>query len=499
VTADLMKAVDVLPPTTRIEPEPGLQVLDGRNGNTVLLGGSPYKLLTLRPAAAAVVTQLLGGKTIGQAATQCNVSTAAAERIARRLLDNGMAEPAHQQPNQYSVADVTAVIPVKNEAESIGQLIHELTKSGIAHIVVVDDGSTDNTHAAAVAAGADVVRHDRSLGPGQARMSAMPKVTTALVLFIDADAAPPSDWSLLIAAFDDPDVTIAAPRVASLPGTDVVSRYETTRSSLDLGIRRASVRPRSRVSYVPSAVLLVQVDALMTLDGFDPGLRYGEDVDLVWRAAGSGQVVRYEADVVAHHRPRPSLQAFVRQRMSYGSAAAPLDQRHQGLVAPLQASGWSVAVWALAVLGGPLGLVAALGTAVGTASALERKLLAIAQPRRVAWSLALRGHLGVGRQLASATWRAWLPFAMLAAVFSQRVRHALLLSAAMPIEEWLQKRPRLDPVRFTALRLLDDASYCAGVWQGCLTERTFRALLPHLANWPGKVPPAGPGSTSEAE
>ncbi len=482
-----MKAVAVLPSTTRIEPEPGLQVLAGANGATVLLGGSPYKLLTLRPAAAAVVTQLLEGQTIGQVATQCNISTGAAERIARRLLNNGMAEPIHGHSHRYSIADVTAVIPVKNEVESIGQLIQRLNESGIVHIVVVDDGSADDTSTAAADAGAEVVRHDRSLGPGRARMSAMPKVTTALALFIDADAAPPEDWSPLIAAFDDPDVAIAAPRVASLPGTDVVSRYETTRSSLDLGIRRASVRPRSRVSYVPSAVLLVRVDALIHLDGFDPGLRYGEDVDLVWRAANDGYVVRYEADVVAHHRPRPSLGAFVRQRMSYGSAAAPLDQRHHGLVAPLQASGWSVAVWALALLGGPLGLVAALGTAVGTAAALERKLQAIAQPRRVAWSLALRGHLGVGRQLASATWRAWLPLALLASVFSRRVRYALLLSASMPFEEWLQKRPDLDPVRFAALRLLDDASYCAGVWKGCVTERSFRALLPYLANWPGKV------------
>jgi mycofactocin glycosyltransferase len=480
-----VRPVPALPDTTRLAADPALHTLPGRNGTTVLLGGSPYKLLTLRPTAAAVVSALFSGKSVSEAASEAAVSVTAAGNVARRLLDNGMAEPTFTSPHRFSVSDLTAIIPVRNEAATIAETIRSLNLLGIQRVIVVDDGSTDETGAAATSARAQVLRNDSPQGPGAARMHAISEVTTSLVLFIDADATAPNEISTLLHAFDDPAVAMVAPRVESTPGNTVVARYEQVRSSLDLGPRRASVRPRSRVSYLPSAVLMARLDAVTELGGFDPALRYGEDVDLVWRTAAAGHVVRYEADVVAQHRPRPSLRSFCRQRFSYGSSAAPLDARHPGLVAPLQASGWSVLVWALALFGGPFGVAASVLTACGTAAALEPKLRAIEQPRSVAWSLTLRGHLGVGRQLASATWRAWLPLVAIGSLFSQRMRRTLFLAALVPVEEWITKRPSVDPASYIALRLIDDASYCAGVWKGCVVERSPRALLPYLANWPG--------------
>ena len=37
------------------------------------------------------------------------------------------------------------------------------------------------------------------------------------------------------------------------------------------------------------------------------------------------------------------------------------------------------------------------------------------------------------------------------------------------------ERPDLDPVRYVALRVLDDAAYGAGVWQGAITHRSIAA------------------------
>ena len=44
--------------------------------------------------------------------------------------------------------------------------------------------------------------------------------------------------------------------------------------------------------------------------------------------------------------------------------------------------------------------------------------------------------------------------------------------------DWADRGPPLDPARYVAARLLDDAAYSVGVWQGCLTRRTVRPLLP---------------------
>ena len=67
--------------------------------------------------------------------------------------------------------------------------------------------------------------------------------------------------------------------------------------------RPGLVRPLSRIPYVPSAALVVRRAALPD-ELFDPALRGGEDVDLVWRLVQAGWDVRYEpAATVGHDGP----------------------------------------------------------------------------------------------------------------------------------------------------------------------------------------------------
>src|SRR2546430_5689386 len=58
------------------------------------------------------------------------------------------------------------VVPVFNEAETIGEVV--AAARAHAPVLVVDDGSDDGSAAAARAAGAEVLRHPRRLGKGQA-------------------------------------------------------------------------------------------------------------------------------------------------------------------------------------------------------------------------------------------------------------------------------------------------------------------------------------------
>ena len=103
----------------------------------------------------------------------------------------------------------------------------------------------------------------------------------------------------------------------------------------------------------------------------------------------------------------------------------------------------------------------------------------------VAWGLALRlaggGTLASARPLGSALSRTWWPVAIPAALAVRRLRlpvAALIL--APPLLDWAERRPPLDPARYVAARLLDDAAYSLGVWQGCLRRRTLRPLLPSI-------------------
>jgi hypothetical protein len=86
-----------------------------------------------------------------------------------------------------------------------------------------------------------------------------------------------------------------------------------------------------------------------------------------------------------------------------------------------------------------------------------------------------------GLTLARAVRRTWSPAAVLLAVASRRSRPALAAAVVVPgVVDWFRKRPALDPVRFVTLGPVDDLAYAAGVWAGCLRERSGRALLPDI-------------------
>ncbi|MGW2997998.1 mycofactocin biosynthesis glycosyltransferase MftF, partial [Streptomyces sp. NPDC001193] len=224
---------------------------------------------------------------------------------------------------------------------------------------------------------------------------------------------------------------------------------------------------------VPTAALVVRTRALEAHAGFDEEMRFGEDVDLVWRLAAGGEV-RYVPDAVVHHAPRRTWHAWARQRFGYGTSAAPLSRRHGPAVAPVRMSPWSALSWAAVAAGRPL---AGLAVAAGTAALLPRKLAPSGVPAGVSLSLALRGHAGAGGLLAEAAGRVWWP------VLAAHPRGRVLLAAACArhLARWYRVRPDLDPLRWTALCTADDLAYGAGVWWGALRGRTAGPLRPDLA------------------
>jgi hypothetical protein len=72
----------------------------------------------------------------------------------------------HARPSD---GDVAVVIPAKDEQERIATTVAAArTIPGVDEIIVVDDGSRDDTARAARSAGATVVRHTRNRGKGAA-------------------------------------------------------------------------------------------------------------------------------------------------------------------------------------------------------------------------------------------------------------------------------------------------------------------------------------------
>ena len=107
---------------------------------------------------------------------------------------------------------VSVVIPAHNEAAAIADLVAVLTRAARWHqIIVVDDGSTDETGARAQAAGAEVIRHPYNKGNGAAVKSGIRRASGEFVLVIDGDGQhPPEDALRIVSALGEYDLVIGA-------------------------------------------------------------------------------------------------------------------------------------------------------------------------------------------------------------------------------------------------------------------------------------------------
>ena len=107
---------------------------------------------------------------------------------------------------------VSVVIPAFNEALSIAAVVTAIRAVGAwREIIVVDDGSSDDTGGSAMDAGATVIRHPYNKGNGAAVKSGIRRASGEFVLIIDGDGQHrPADAQRLVARLGEYDLVIAA-------------------------------------------------------------------------------------------------------------------------------------------------------------------------------------------------------------------------------------------------------------------------------------------------
>ncbi|MBR9680177.1 MAG: glycosyltransferase family 2 protein [Candidatus Altiarchaeota archaeon] len=120
---------------------------------------------------------------------------------------------------------IAAIIPAKNEEKHISDVVKQ-TKKYVDLVMVIDDGSADNTAELARAAGAKVVKLSKNMGKGYAvrigvERAAMEKAE--IIVLIDGDGQHnPDDIPKLLKDLDDADIVFGQRKGGKMP---IIKRF----------------------------------------------------------------------------------------------------------------------------------------------------------------------------------------------------------------------------------------------------------------------------------
>jgi O-antigen biosynthesis protein len=223
---------------------------------------------------------------------------------------------------------ISVVICAYNAAETLAEcLTHTcaLDYPGL-EIIVVDDGSTDET--AAIAR-----MHPRArlvsvphAGLSVARNAGLDAAAGDIIAYLDSDAYPTPEWPYYLAlGFEDQDVAaVGGPNWP--PRSDPVGAQQVARAP---GGPVHVLTSDDRAEHIPGCNMAYRRAALVGVAGFDPiYTSAGDDVDLCWRMLDRGLHIGFHPAALVWHHARPGLRRYLRQQRGYGRAEALVAARH---------------------------------------------------------------------------------------------------------------------------------------------------------------------------
>jgi len=222
-------------------------------------------------------------------------------------------------------AGLTVLIPAHNEARVIARTLQSLWSQTRLpdRILVVDDGSNDDTGRIAAALGAEVVRPESNTGFKAGAMNfGLPFVETEWVVTLDADTvlAPDALQQILHAAQEE-NVSAACGLVLPQRTRTLWERARFVEYLLAFGVTKPVQDWYHRPMVASGCFALFRTETIRTLGGF-PTETVGEDLDLTWRLYEAGESIKYASRAICYPVEPPNLCLMRKQltRWSHGFA-----------------------------------------------------------------------------------------------------------------------------------------------------------------------------------
>ncbi len=222
-------------------------------------------------------------------------------------------------PRAARAPRVSVIVPTYNARLQLARCLEALCRSEYTdfEVLVVDDGSTDNTHQIVERYGARYVRMPVSMGPGAARNLGVQQAAGEIVVFVDADVVPPPDALGLMVETLERDLELAAlfGSYDTAPAwRDFLSQYK----NLMHHFVHQSSSERAVTFWAGCGAMRKAV--FEEFGGFNadkyrhPSI---EDIDLGLRLTRAGRKIRLEKCLQVKHLKRWTLRGLLRADILY--------------------------------------------------------------------------------------------------------------------------------------------------------------------------------------
>jgi glycosyltransferase involved in cell wall biosynthesis len=230
----------------------------------------------------------------------------------------------------FALPTVAVIVPVYNGertlAACLDSLLAQRYPAACYQVVVVENGSTDQTNAVA-AQYADRVKvlHSEKRGPAMARNLGIACSQSEIVAFTDADCIAHPDWLInLLQHYANPQIVGVAGNIQAWKHADrnIVETFSDEHSPL----RNFISGDHEFLPHLYTANASWRRSALEQVGSFDEVMFSGEDVELSWRVQlGTGLKVVYEPGAIIYHHHRSTWKGLGRQYRQYGFGEILLD------------------------------------------------------------------------------------------------------------------------------------------------------------------------------
>lgn len=219
------------------------------------------------------------------------------------------------------IRTVSVVIPTFNGGDGLGCTILSLHRQTLQplEIIVVDDGSTDNTREIAEVARSRglvsmVICHGTRCGRSAAINAAARFASGELLFTVDADTSfEPTALERLAAAFNDPRVGGASCNITIRNDEDSVwTGLQSVEYLMSISAGRSALDAVDGIACLSGACAMYRHDVFMKQGGLDVGP--GEDLEFTLRLRRLGNIIRFVQDAWAETDGPTSGVALLRQR-----------------------------------------------------------------------------------------------------------------------------------------------------------------------------------------